>query len=398
MVEGSSAVTADAVEQDRLEQLWRELVDLESGSHDSVGLAQVRELMSVQLSKAGFTVEAAGVAVSGVPHLVAHRAGSSARHLLLLGHLDTVWPRGTLARNPWRVEEGNVYGPGVADMKGGLAVLVEALLVTASSPATSLTVALTADEELGSPTGREVVEEAAANCDGCLVFEPGRSGNALINERRGSAVFSMTVTGRTAHAGNNPELGINAVDELAFQLLRLRDLRRPDNGSYVMAGLIEGGTARQVVPDTARALIDVRARTQTDLEELIQQIREGAGAVTVEGATVTLDGGQTRPPMPAPSHPGTLAGVTEAAAKDVGQTVRYTKAGGGSDGNFVAAMGIETIDGLGPIGHELCSLSERADLASAAERARLVVQILERFGQQPSPHPPIRSRSARLSA
>lgn len=366
-----------AAEPDRLFATWHELVEIESGSHDSSGLERMAAAMKHALGELGFGVEERGRAASGVPHLVAEREGDGSSRVLLLGHIDTVWPPGALDKNPFRRDGDLLYGPGVADMKGGLAVMLEAIRVADSTP--DLRVVLTTDEELGSPTGREIVETAVEDCAASLVFEAGRAGGGLVDRRRGIAVFTLTTLGKTAHAGNDPENGVNAVDELAYQLLALAEMRDPDAGLYVMAGVIEGGTARQVVPDRASALIDVRGASRAGLDDVMEKIRALGDHPHLSGAKVVVEGGETRPPFETVRGSEELKAIIDSAAAAVGFTANFVAAGGGSDGNFTAARGAPTLDGFGPVGHRLCSWEETAEWSSAVTRVALVSRTLERM-------------------
>jgi glutamate carboxypeptidase len=327
-------------------------------------------------------LEAAGCAVvdgprseAGAPTLIARRSGTG-RATLLLGHLDTVWPGRTPGGAVVEVADGRIRGPGVADMKGGLAVIAEALLASRDHHRRlPVAVVLSADEELGSPSAGPAIEELAATCDGALVFEAARPGDLFVNERSGLAVLEIEITGRAAHVAQPGGGGINAVDELVHQLLRLKELHRPEAGVTVMAGVIEGGTSRQVVPDHARAVVDVRARSQEDLDRVVGRLRAGADERHLSGAVVRVMGGQTRPPMPATS--GTwLHAAIERSASRVGLPVRYSSSGGGSDANLTAAHGVPTVDGLGPEGFNLCSREESATVASGVSRAMLTADIL----------------------
>ena len=364
------------IQPERLVARWRQLVELESGSRDAAGIEAVADVMSAWLAALGFDVRREGRTQAGAAHIVASRPGAGSR-VLLLGHLDTVWPAGTLARIPFTIDGDTATGPAIADMKGGLAVMLEALEITDAAP--PVTVVLTADEELGTPTGRAIVERAAAGCAACLVFEAGRPNGALVNRRRAVAVFELLIEGRTAHVAHNPERGVNAIDELAYQLLALRRLRAPERDVYVMAGVVEGGTARQVVPDRARALIDVRASTQASMNRVIARLQRTTARTHIPEARVQLTGGQTRPPMVPTAATARLGALIDGVARATGSEVAYADAGGGSDGCFTAALGIPTIDGFGPPGRDLCSLREQASVAGAETRALLVAGILERF-------------------
>lgn len=367
-------------ESRELFELWRSLVDIESGSHEPEGIDAVGELVAERLTAGGFVCRRLGTAASGASHLVAERDGTGDRPLMLLGHLDTVWPVGTIDGNPFRwTEDGVLLGPGVADMKGGLAVML-AGIERAGEASPPLRVVLTADEELGTTTGRADVEAQAAGCSAALVFEAGRAGGAFVDRRRGVGVFTLTVKGRTAHAGNDPERGINAVDELAHQLLALAALRDPDAGVYVMAGVIEGGTARQVIPDHASALIDVRGISRQPFDEVMERIRELEHRTHIPGAEVVVRGGETRPPYGPVEGTDELKELIHRAAEAVGHPLpEYVRGGGGSDGNFTGALGVPTVDGFGPVGRNLCSLEEEADFASGHARAGLVASVLRAY-------------------
>lgn len=370
-----AAPSQRAVDVDRLVRTWRTLVELESGSTSAAGIDATGDALGGWLADLGFDVRRIARTAAGASHVLASRAGGGPS-VLLLGHLDTVWPTGTLRDFPFALRNDVVTGPGVADMKGGLAVMIEALRIAAVTP--DLRILLTADEELGTPTGRLSVERSARRCRAALGFEAGRPNGALVTSRRAVGVFELVVSGRTAHVAHDPERGVNAVDELAHQLLRLRKLRDPARQTYVMAGVVSGGTARQVVPERARALIDVRAPSQSAMDELIRELMRLPMERLVPGARVRVQGRQTRPPMlPGPAS-ASIQALVRAAARDVGQTARFASSGGGSDASFAAAIGVPTIDGFGPPGRDLCSRRERASLSGAVARVQLVTRILER--------------------
>jgi glutamate carboxypeptidase len=355
----------------------RAYVCTESGSQDKPGVDRAGRLASDALAGLGFAVETIPQPACG-DHLVARRAGGGSGRLLALIHLDTVWPRGTLQDNPFRVEDGRAYGPGVLDMKAGWVVLFSALRALAEAGWDGLaatTVFLCGDEELGSPTGRAWIEREARAADWALVLEPARESGALVVERGMVGALSLEVRGITAHA-TAAERGASAVRALAHKILELESLTDPARGMIVTVGVVAGGSARQVVPDRATASIDVRARTAGDAEGLLRRIRIIAEASHVRGTSARLGGGITRPAFERTSRSERLLGLAQACGREIGLVVDGAAAQAGSDGNFSAALGIPTLDGLGAEGGNVCSRNEFVLVESLPRRAALLAGLI----------------------
>lgn len=299
------------------------------------------------------------------------------RPALILGHFDTVWPVGTLRRKPFLVEDGRATGPGVYDMKGGLVIAEFALRaivdlgLTLSRP---VVLVLNSDEETGSATSRQHIEAAASEAAYALVLEPAVPGGALKTARKGVGGFTLTVTGRASHAGSAPLEGVSAVEELARQILRLHGFTDHDLGTTVNVGVVTGGTRSNVVAAEACAEIDTRAWTQQEarrIEKLLLSIQPFNPE-----ATVMVTGGFER--MPLERTAGTIA-LFEGARRigeELGLQLEEGSSGGGSDGNFTAAMGVPTLDGLGVVGDGAHAEHEYIQVASLPERAAVLAGLL----------------------
>ena len=301
------------------------------------------------------------------------RVGSGVRPIVLLCHHDTVWPAGTLARLPFLVEGDRVTGPGSYDMKAG--IVEAAFALEGAKPSRPVIVLSTSDEEIGSTSSRTLIEETARQAEAVLVLEPAASGGALKTARKGIADFILEVDGRAAHAGVEPEKGVSAIEEIAQQVLALKALADPRSGTTINVGVLTGGTRPNVVPAHARAEVDVRFTSAAEAERIVEAVR--ALRPALEGARLRISGGLDRPPME--RGPGTvrLATLAQRLAADLGFRLEETSTGGGSDGNFTAAIGIPTLDGLGPDGGGAHADSEHLLIPTWLQRTELLRRLLE---------------------
>ncbi len=304
--------------------------------------------------------------------------GSCARgRILVLGHLDTVYGVGTLARMPFRLSRGRAYGPGTFDMKGGLAIAlfaVDALSAAGLAPKKRVDFLWTSDEEIGSGTSRAAIERAARRSDAVLVLEPalGPAGRVKTG-RKGVGEFEIVATGRAAHAGLNPEDGVNAIQEIALQIARISRWNEPRRATTVSAGLIEGGTRVNVIPEKARVVVDARAANAGAMNALERKFR--ALRPILRGAKLQIRGGFNRPPMERKIASALYARARTLSA-EMGVTLGEACVGGGSDGNFTAALGIPTLDGLGAVGEGAHGPDENILIRALPERAALVAGLL----------------------
>ena len=296
---------------------------------------------------------------------------------LVLGHLDTVYGLGTLTRMPFRVSRGRAYGPGAFDMKGGLVIAlyaVDALIAAGCVPRKRIVFLWTSDEEIGSGTSRALIEHEARHSDAVLVLEPASGlGGSVKTGRKGVGEIEIIATGRAAHAGLNPEDGINAIEEIALQIARISRWNRPSQGITVNVGLVEGGTRTNVVPEKARVVCDVRAERDGHMRALERKFR--ALRPILHGAKLQIRGGFNRPPMER-KNCAALYGKARGLADEVGLALGEAYVGGGSDGNFTAALGIPTLDGLGAVGEDAHGPSENILIRALPERAALVAGLL----------------------
>jgi glutamate carboxypeptidase len=334
--------------------LARELCEIESPSGDGEGSAAAVSLFAAaaEALKVADSVERTQAPDGYGDHFILRAfgdtAGEGVRPLLLLGHTDTVHPRGTLAARPWRETEGRIHAPGVYDMKAACAVALEALAACRTlgfGTRRPVVMLLTCDEESGSFSGRELVEREARAAECVLVLEPPAPGGRVKTARKGTGLFTLSVEGRAAHAGLEPEKGASAVLEIARQIERLHSLARPEAGTTLNVGTVEGGTHANVVPAEASAEIDVRFSTQDEARRVEEAIR---GLTPFDARTrLKVGGGINRPPMERTPAVANLFEKARRVAASLGLELGEASVGGASDGNFAAACGAPVLDGLG---------------------------------------------------
>ena len=297
---------------------------------------------------------------------------------LVVGHFDTVWPVGTLGRMPFQQQGDKLYGPGTYDMKADLMLAwftVRQMQVMQMQPSRPVRFLFTCDEEVGSRTSRDLIETEARNAHAALVLEPPLANGALKTARKGVGSYRIDVTGRSAHAGVEPEKGRNAIVELAHQILKLQQLARPGLGTTLNVGQVGGGSANNVVPEQAWAEVDARVSLMDEAARLDQEMQAELQPATPD-TSVKITGGLNRPPMV--RTPGTIALFETARriALSLGVTIHEGGTGGGSDGNFTSAVGCPTLDGLGLEGAGAHAPHEHIDLASLPFRAALLAGLL----------------------
>ena len=372
----------------RTEQPWlldtiESLVRLESPSTDKAAV----DRCGVELRR---RLEAMGGEVSRLPgvdrgdHLRAEFRDASAtpgpRQILLLGHFDTVWPVGQLSRMPLQITDGRLHGPGVFDMKAGIAIAMlatRALRESNASPGLSIVMLWTTDEEVGSGTSRLIIENEARRSSAVLVLEPALPGGAVKTARKGCGQYELTVHGVAAHAGIDPAKGASAIHELAHQICRLYELPKRWPGVSLNVGTIAGGTRPNVVAEQASAVIDVRAATRNEMNMVDEVIRRQTARDSRTRLEVT--GGFDRPPLERKGGVARLYDQARAVALELGLELAEGMTGGGSDGNFTAALGVPTLDGLGAVGDGAHALHEHVEVAALADRAALVAGLMARI-------------------
>ena len=356
------------------------LVAIESPSDDPAAVNRCGAELASRLEAIGGKVTRIPSATAGEHLRVCF--GTGTRQILLLGHFDTVWPIGQLAKMPMKREGGRLYGPGVFDMKAGIGLATlatRAVLDQIDLSQTCIVMLWTTDEEVGSRTSRALIEAEATKSDVVLVFEPSLPGGGLKTSRKGVGQFEMIVRGVSAHAGLDPGKGVSAVRELARQIVAIDDLQDPANGVTVTVGVVSGGTRANVVPAEARATIDARAITRADADRVQRAMR--ALKPHIPGAHVEVTGGFDRPPLERSADIVKLFEVAKSVAAEIGLTWEEGSAGGGSDGNFTAALGIPTLDGFGAIGDGAHAIHEHVEIDALIPRAATLAGLLERLAR-----------------
>lgn len=363
---------------DQMLDLLRQLVEIESPSTDKGATDRIGRFVAQAACEAGASVTVVSQEQRG-DHVLA-RWGRGEGGFLLLCHLDTVWPLGTLAERPWRVEGERAFGPGCYDDKASAVIILTALKGLQELnlvPSRPVTVLFNSDEEVGSRTSRSLIEAEAARAGVVFCVESAPPDGSLKVWRKGTGQYVVTALGRAAHAGVDHEKGVNAIEELAHQVLRLQGMTDYAAGTTVSVGWVRGGTRTNIVPDRASARVDVRVRTAMEgvrMDETIKGLQP-----VLPGAQVVVEGGPSRPPME--ESPLTLEPFRRAQeiGAVLGLTLGKSGSGGASDGNFTAALGVPTLDGLGAVGNGAHSPDEYVLIPSLPERAALMAALLTRW-------------------
>lgn len=363
-------------------QFIRWLVEQESMSRDAEATRRIAENLADRLAKDGAAVD-----LLGDPHYGASlRARYSSennradddKQLLIIGHLDTVWPAGTLAARPFRVSDGRAYGPGIFDMKSGVALAafaLRALKAIGRATRRNVTMLMTCDEETGSHFSRSIIEQEAQVSHAALVLEPPIPGGTVKTARKGVGEFELIVRGRAAHAGNDPRAGVSAVTEMAHQILAVNALCDYERGTTLNVGVVHGGVLSNVIAAEARASIDMRFKTVEEGERIadaMQRLRP-----QLSGAHLEVAGGINRPPLVRTAEIGALFEHARRLASEIGYELHEGSVGGGSDGNFIAALGVPVLDGLGVDGAGAHADHEHIIISDIPRRAALLARLIE---------------------
>lgn len=365
--------------ENRLEQILADaiaLIEVESPSNDHLAVARSADAVTALLAER-LGARAEQIVLGGCTHVLA-RWGAETR-LLLLGHHDTVWPLGTLARIPAAVTDGVLRGPGAVDMKGGLAVAIHALGLLrergGDAALDGVALLITGDEELGSPSSRALIEQTAAGALATLVLEAGGDAGELKVERKGVSLYRVEAEGRAAHAGLEPEKGVNAGVALAHAIIAIAALHGSEPGLSVVPTRAAIGTTTNTVPAEASVSVDVRSHSAAAQERLDAAIR--AIAPAVPGAALRVEGGINRLPLEAGASAALFAEAHRLAAVLGLPELRGIAVGGASDGNFTAGLGVPTLDGIGVWGGGAHAENEHAVVAGFAPRTALVAALVQ---------------------
>jgi glutamate carboxypeptidase len=353
------------------------LVEMESPSSDKPAVDHLADFLAARLEHHGANAQI-HIAQEFGNHVQADFGGvSESKPVLLLGHIDTVWALGTLAGMPFRIADGRVWGPGVLDMKAGIAIALHAmaLLKERGAPHPPVRMLFVSDEEVGSHSSRAVTERLALESQAVLVLEPGQGlDGAVKTSRKGVGVYQIRITGEAAHAGVEPGKGASAIHELAHQIETMRGFTDLERGFTVNAGVIRGGTCSNVIAAEAWAEVDVRVKTMADgklIDQKMRSLRPRDPRCKIE-----ITGGINRPPMERTEKGVHLYRKAAQVAQSLGFKVDEQSTGGGSDGNFTAALGVPTLDGLGAVGEGAHAVHESILLDQIAPRVALLAGLI----------------------
>lgn len=364
------------------------VVNIDSGSYAAAGVNQVQDAFAEQLSELGFTITRRKLPDRGDQMTGVLKPGGRGPRVLVIGHADTVWPAGTVAAWPFRRDGNAITGPGVGDMKSCVVMALFALRALKARGAldglAEVRVIIVPDEELGSPQSRGWIEDEARQADAALTLEPCRPGGGVVTGRGAVGAVYITAEGVSAHTGSARDKGASAVAALAPLVERIEGLTRLNDGVIATVGIFRGGAARQVVPHEAEIHLDLRAPTDETAAALLSAVKAIAATPPSDPRVkVHLRGGFGRPAFP--RSPGTVAlfQTAERIAARIGAPIFEVQSRGGSDGSFAAALGLPTLDGLGPITHETVSRREWVEVDSIVPRGALFGGLVASLAERP---------------
>lgn len=364
-----------ALQMDRYLKDLEHIINIDSGSSDIEGNLRMAEFFAGAFEEAGFATEVHRVGQLNRPVVVAKTPGAEEFAFYLGGHLDTVFPRGTAAERPFHIREGCAFGPGTVDMKAGsLLILYIAREIMETAPEIPLCIVLNSDEELGAVDSAELLRAEAAKCRRAFIFEGGRKGGKLVNERKGIGKFKIEIHGIASHSGTAPRRGASAIVELAHWIVELDKLKNYDKGTTINVGRIEGGTALNVVAPYSKAVAEVRYVHPQEFRRVEHMLEKLADKPYVEGTSAEITKLSHYPPL-------VLTAKTKALMKEMEKyQLEYVKAGGTSDANRLAALDIPIIDGCGPLGGFPHSENEFLTIETVPQRFDLFCGIIRDIG------------------
>ena len=377
----------DAAQKYRAEalKLWERLVNIDSGTGDEQGLKAVGEIASEELRKLGARIEMVSAKPAAVgDNVVATLTGTGKGKILLMAHMDTVFPKGTAAARPFRIENGRARGPGVSDDKGGVVMAVFVLKILDDlkfKNYAQITVLLNTNEETGSRGTRALIEKLAKEHDVTLNLESGRAGDGLTIWRKGSAQLTVEVKGKAAHAGGSPDLGRNAAMELAHQVLQIGRLGNREKQTTVNVTVLQSGDRSNVIPDAAVARADVRALLNEEFDRVEREAAALAKNKLIRDTEVTTTLRRSFPIMPQNAQTDALAAMAQKIYGELGKTLKLEGSGGAADSSLAAGVFKPALDGLGIIGGNAHTAEEYAEVESMVPRFYLLTRMVMELGQ-----------------
>lgn len=366
--------------QEYLEEL-RPLIDVDCGTLTTEGIEVIANQMEKKYLDMGWYVKRVDCGIAGTGLEVRNKPDCKDIDVMLIGHMDTVFPVGTAAARPMTLDDKRAYGPGVSDMKSGLLNVVYALrgMDKATLDKLSICICMNPDEEIGSLHSETWLKSVAVNAKNVLVAEAARADGSLVKARKGMARYRLTFSGKAAHAGNEPQNGRSAITEMANWILGINALTNFESGTTLNVGLVKGGAGANIVPDHAEAVIDVRFWDNDEYADADAKIRTMAETPFLDGVTVTVDREAHKPSMVPSEKTEALMALVEESGKELGIDIKWQEVGGGSDANLTAVLGIPTLDGLGPAGAGFHSADEYLELESIEPRIKLLMTVLTKI-------------------
>ena len=368
------------IDQKEFLQDLETLVNIDSGSRCPEGIRKVAEFFKGKFETLGWVVKVHELDEKIGPCLEIYNRESSCYDVLMMGHMDTVFPLGTVAERPYREEGNRAYGPGVYDMKSGCLLAYylcremekEGLLLDSS-----IQLAFNPDEEIGSIYSRPVLEEMIKKSRYALVMEGGRTNGNMVNQRKGIGKYVVEFFGKAVHAGVEPENGASSIHELLFRGQEVLSWAKPEIGTTINIGTVKGGIGPNTVADYAACEVDIRISTLEEGVRIVSLFDSLSERAQIPGVTIKVSGGIRRPPLDPTEKSLLFCEQIDRIKKEIGLDIGWTSTGGGSDGNFSSALGVPTVDALGPVGGAGHQTAEYMDIDSIATRRRLVYEIIK---------------------
>lgn len=355
------------------------LVNIDSGSNNISGLNTVADFFMERFKDGGWNVDIERFNDEVGPCLVIKNKDKVETDVLLIGHMDTVFPNGTTKERPFTIVDNKAFGPGVIDMKSGLLSILYALNEIKNQRLDkdiSIKAIINSDEEIGSKYSTKIIEKYAKNSKLALILEPARANGAIVLERKGIAAFNISFEGIAAHAGIEPEKGASAIVELGHWIVELNKLNNYEIGTTVNVGIVKGGTGRNVIPNKSQAQIDLRFKDIKEAELFERQVQNLKKTPFVKGVSVAVDKLGIRPPMNLTSDTRKIWEIIQSIGQKLDINLTWVSTGGGSDANTTSALGVPSIDGLGPVGGGAHGINEYIEIDSIIPRYELLKRII----------------------
>lgn len=355
------------------------MVNQDSGSEYPEGVGVIASFLKEKYDNLGWITKLHHLDESVGPCLEIKNKDTDEFDVLLIGHMDTVFPQGTAVERPFKIEGNRAYGPGVVDMKASLLSIYYAMeqLSAGTDEMPSICILHNSDEEISSRSSRPLIEELAKKSKFALILEPARKNGALVNGRKGLAKFAIEFNGVAAHSGVNPQDGISAINELGNWIVELHKLTDYEIETTVNVGIVSGGTKANVVAANAKAEVDLRFKIPTELERVENKFKELLENPFTKGIEVNVKRIGYRPPMNPTKEAEVLYNKVNELGENLGIDIQWVFTGGGSDANFTAALGVPTIDGMGPVGGDSHGINEYLEIDTVEPRLNLLKELIK---------------------